>query len=196
MAQYKTDYGCCICNHKNRTDIESALLAGQAPATIAKHYEVPEGALENHRQNCSVYLMSLDEFDLQVAEELEALNHPGATALKKPGSIQRQLGLKEADLLANMAQEYMVTLKNLGRKLNRIISILDTPEGAVMGQRVLRKPVCDMYVQMGGEIRQAVRTMAEIDKMINGPEENPLTGLQALATAIHTSAALASETQN
>lgn len=179
---YKTDFGCCICNHDQRTDIESALLAGQTVEAVADFYKVNTKALENHKCNCSIYLMSLDEFDQEVASQLVNLNHPGGQTLVQPGSIQRQLKLKEADLLAATAQEYMVTLKNLGRKINKALN--DFEEEPMLSQMLLKKATCDMYVQIGGEIRQTVRTMAELSQLLNADSDESLAGLKALVGAL------------
>jgi len=172
-------------------EIEGAMLAGQHLAKIAKFYNLNYAELKNHRDTCARYVLSLDEFDQMVLQELQKSNYGTSSAgesLQLPGSIQRNLKLREGDILAATAQEYMVTLKNLGRKINKFIDNADTPDGMSAQQRFLRKPVMDAYVMIGGEIRQTIKTMADIDRMLNAAEpESPVSGLNALANAIASS---------
>ena len=55
--------------------------------------------------------------------------------------------------------------------------------------KMLTKPMTDLYIGLGGEIRQAVKTMSEVDRMLNGPEDTATSGLRALADAIRGSGA-------
>jgi len=171
-------------------DMESALMAGQSISAVAKFYCTNYQALKAHKENCAPYLLSLDEYDALVLEELNKATNPNeaATGVKLPGSLQRQLGLREGDILAAMMQEYLITLKNIGRKINKFVNESDTAEGLSAQARFLRKPIMDAYTLMGGEIRQTAKTMAEIDKMLNAPEiESPTSGLFAVANAIKNS---------
>jgi len=178
---------CDICTNPDRVDIESAILAGQPITSVAKFYNLNRAKLQHHIEICSSYLLSLDEFDNLVATEI--CSTQPVTERTFPGSIQRQLKLKEADLLAASAQEYMITLKNIGRKINHYVDNSDDAEGLANQQRFLRKPIMDAYVMIGSEIRQTVRTLAELQKLLDNKEpETPYSGLQALAGAIARSA--------
>ena len=177
--------GCSICEHPERVNIESALLSGQKVKQVSKFYKVELGELTQHAGNCAAYVMSLDEFDAMVAEETKDIKG----GYIKPGSLQRQLNIREGDILAGVAHEYMTTLKNLGRRINKFINMSDSDEGLARQMKFLRLPVANLYVQIGAEIRQTVKTMADIDKQLNVAEpESPLTGLQVLASAITKSA--------
>jgi hypothetical protein len=166
-----------ICNHPDRTNIESAILSGQKIEIVRKHYGLLSDdqiqALDDHLRVCATYVLSLDDFDKEVHNHLIETNGTKT-------SIQRTLKLKEADILGATVHEYLITLKNLGRKINKWI---DDPDDSQM-PRLIRKPIADMYIQLGGEIRQNVRTMAELDKLLNGDDDKSLTGLAALANAI------------
>jgi len=181
-------------------------MAGQTPVAIAKFYKIDIQEITNHKNFCAIYLLSLDEFEEEMAKQFannpdyapahnahNAHNtHTGIgtvnTGIKKPGSIQRSLSLREGDLLAATSQELFMTLKNIGRKINKFIDNSDTPDGLAEQQRFLRLPMCQMYVGIAGEIRQTVKTMADIDKQLNAADtDSPASGLHALANAINSS---------
>ena len=112
------------------------------------------------------------------------------TGLKKPGaSLRRNLNIREADLLAASAQDLYLTQKNVSREINRQIdNISRTSEGIVDQKQFLRLPICQMYTGIASEIRQTIRTMADIDKMLNATEtDNPNVGMFAVANAIERS---------
>ncbi len=176
---------CSVCGHKKRVAIETAMLSGQPLAIIAEDYNIDVNELRNHQRKCSSYTMSLDEFDLAVARELEniAANHStpehvveAEKALhmlqsqqkEKRGapteSIQRQVALREVDLLAESAREFMRTLKNLGNKINDVIEMYGVDDTGLYAKNMLSKAVVDLYVLAGAEVRQTVKTMADIQK--------------------------------
>ena len=113
--------------------------------------------------------------------------NPDAEA-KVPTSLARKMKLREADVLATVNNEYLVTLKAMGRRINRLanVSSIDAEDEAkkVELAKLLTKPMVDLYIGLGGEIRQNVRAMAEVDRMLNGPQDSSNNGLQALADAI------------
>jgi len=177
---------CPICEWDERVNIDSALLAGQPVEKVAKFYNLDVEVLEHHKNFCASYLLSLDEFDAMVAKDLVGKEKENANAgSKKRGSLQRSLALREGDLLAATSQELFTTLKNIGRKINRFVDEATTPDGLAAQQRFLKLPLCQMYVGIASEIRQTVKTMADIDKQVNAAEpDNPASGLHALADAI------------
>ena len=91
-------------------------------------------------------------------------------------------------MLAAVGQEYLVTLKTMGRRINKLAQVssidIEDEEKQLKLAKLLTKPMVDLYVGLGGEIRQTVKTMAELDRMLNGPEDNLSSGLGALAAAI------------
>jgi len=179
---------CIICEHEKRIDIESALLAGQTARNVAKFYNVDVAAIESHSSICSTYVLGLEEFDNIVMKEIYEFNESQGlsnAAVKLPGSIQRQIGLREGDMLAAVMQEHLVTLKNMGRQINHYINKANTREGLTDQQKFLRKPIMDAYVLVSSEMRQTAKTMADIEKMLHAPEpESPVSGLYALTNAI------------
>lgn len=134
-----------------------------------------------------------NRFDVDVEElKMHALFHTPLVSLddlsdseNKHNSLVRNMKLKEADMLAEVSAEYLVTLKAMGRHIN---SLLDASDCKVKVSTLLTKPMVEMYIGLGSEIRQTVKTAAEIDRMLNGPKDGATAGLQALAEAIRGSA--------
>ena len=169
---------CAICEHPNRADIENAILSistdsGLTIDTIAEQYGLDITELRDHAL-----------FHTVLVAPLEAV-----TSEPQPNiSLARKMKLREADMLTAVNNEYMVTLKAMGRRINKLanVSSIDAEDvkKRVELAKLLTKPMVDLYVGLGGEIRQNVRAMAEVDRMLNGPQDNGSSGLQALADAI------------
>lgn len=179
---------CKICNRSDRADIENAILNISAESqitveSIAEHYQVDVQELRNHALFHTPLVAPCDI----VTSTTEPVLNPDAEA-KIPTSLARKMKLREADILASVNNEYMVTLKAMGRRINRLanVSEIDAEDDAkkVELAKLLTKPMVDLYIGLGGEIRQNVKAMAEVDRMLNGPQESNNNGLQALADAI------------
>jgi hypothetical protein len=177
---------CKICGRSDRADIENAILnisaeSGLSVDSIAEQYQVDVSELRNH---ALFHTPLLAPCDIVVSESVadESQLSEGKT------SLARKMKLREADILATMNNEYMVTLKAMGRRINRLTSVssIDAEDEAkrVELAKLLTKPMVDLYIGLGGEIRQNVKAMAEVDRMLNGPQDNGNNGLQALAEAI------------
>ena len=177
---------CKICNRIDRADIENAILNISAESkltveSIAEQYKVDVQELRNHAlfhtplvAPCDVVTSEPVVDDTQLPE--------GKI------SLARKMKLREADILAATNNEYMVTLKAMGRRINRLANVssidAEDAEKEVKLAKLLTKPMVDLYIGLGGEIRQNVRAMAEVDRMLNGPQDSSNNGLQALADAI------------
>lgn len=177
---------CKICNRIDRADIENAILNISAESkltveSIAEQYEVDVQELRNH---ALFHTPLVAPCDVVVSE-------PVADETQLPESktsLARKMKLREADILATVNNEYMVTLKAMGRRINRLASVssidCEDADKEVKLSKLLTKPMVDLYIGLGGEIRQNVKAMAEVDRMLNGPQDNGNSGLQALADAI------------
>lgn len=161
---------CSICSHSQRYEIECAVLRitpenkNITVEAIAKEYGVPVTDLQVH-----------------------ALMHTPLvvdTAAEQAPSLARQMKLREADALNEVVNEYLVTLKALGKKIK---SYAAEGQDGVMLAKYLTKPVADTYINLGGEIRQSIKTMAELNQILNGKPDGGLSGLEALAKALHDS---------
>lgn len=159
---------CKICSHPNREQIEQLLLmispdgSGVTLSEIAERFGVSVMELKQH-----------------------ALLHVPTVEHVENKSIAVQLKCREADILAEVAEEYIRTLKNVGKRINRFAA--STDEDDIRFEKLLTKPVADMYINLGAEIRQTVRTLTEIDHMVNGSKDTAHNGLTALAAAIERS---------
>lgn len=178
---------CTICGHPQQTEIENALLAratfgseeGSVVEAVAQHFDV---SIEDLKMHAMFHVPLIGE------SVIKAINAPiGA----EPNSLTRKLGLREADMLATVANEYLVTMKTMGRRINKMVQVSSIDEEDQAKQtslaKMLTKPMVDLYVGMGSEIRQTVKTMGELDRILNGPEDSANAGLAALAAAIRKS---------
>ena len=179
---------CSICNRSDRAEIENAILnisaeSGLTVESIAEQYKLNIDELRNHALFHTPLVAPCDivtpTTELQLNPEAEA---------KVPTSLARKMKLREADILATVNNEYLVTLKAMGRRINRLanVSEIDAEDEAkkVELAKLLTKPMVDLYIGLGGEIRQNVKAMAEVDRMLNGPQDSGSNGLMALAEAI------------
>lgn len=179
---------CNICNRTDRADIENAILNISAESkitieSIAEQYQLDVSDLRNHALFHTPLVAPCDI----VTSTTELQLNPDAEA-KVPTSLARKMKLREADILATVNNEYLVTLKSMGRRINRLTSIseidAEDAEKKVELTKLLTKPMVDLYIGLGGEIRQNVKAMAEVDRMLNGPQDSSSNGLVALAEAI------------
>lgn len=175
---------CSICEHPLRVEIENAILNismqenGLSIEQIAEHYK-----------------LSLDELKMHALFHAPVVGADVFAVEDKPeqrDSLMRKMKLREADMLSTLNNEYLVTLKAMGRRLNRLAqpSSIDVEDEDKQFKfaKLLTKPAVELYLGLGGEIRQNVKVLAEIDRMLNGPQDNPNSGLNALAQAIRGSA--------
>ena len=197
---------CKICNHPDRAEIENAILTMTADAPpneknsieqIAEQYKVDLDELKMHALFHTPLVGDGDVEELR--NEVGGCNTPmldvstveGASKPEPRDSLTRRMKLREADMLAAVGQEYLVTLKTMGRRINKLAQVssidIEDEEKQLKLAKLLTKPMVDLYVGLGGEIRQTVKTMAELDRLLNGPEDSAATGLAALAQAIRRS---------
>lgn len=195
---------CKICNHPERAEIENAILTMTVDAPpngansieqIAEQFRVSVDDLKMH---ALFHTPMVGDSDVSLDEVTpEDLGLPGADALRSDipephkearDSLTRRMKLREADMLAAVGTEYLVTLKTMGRRINKLAQVssidIEDEDRQLKLAKLLTKPMVDLYVGLGGEIRQTVKTMAELDRMLNGPEDSVSSGLSALAKAI------------
>lgn len=183
---------CKICSHPERAEIENAILSmTTAPVEermtveeIAKEFEVDLNELKMH---ALFHTPLVSKQDVEVVEQSDATEDASAPDTSRE-SLTRKMKLREADMLATVSNEYLVTLKAMGRRLSKLtaVSSIDPEDDDKQFQlsKLLTKPMVDLYIGLGGEIRQNVKTMAELDRMLNGPQDSTAGGLVALAQAI------------
>lgn len=199
---------CRICNHPDRAEIENAILTMTADAPpneknsieqIAAQYRVDLDELKMHAlfHTPLVGDDDIEELHAEVGAPIcdgDVCDIPSFEQTTKAAtrdSLTRKMKLREADMLAAVGNEYLVTLKTMGRRINKLAQVssidVEDEEKQLKLAKLLTKPMVDLYVGLGGEIRQTVKTMAELDRLLNGPEDSAATGLAALAQAIRRS---------
>lgn len=193
---------CKICNHPDRAEIENAILTMTADAPpneknsieqIAEQYKVDLDELKMHALFHTPLVGDVDVEPLKQEEAplASAADDAELGKAEPRDSLTRRMKLREADMLAAVGNEYLVTLKTMGRRINKLAQVssidIEDEEKQLKLAKLLTKPMVDLYVGLGGEIRQTVKTMAELDRLLNGPEDSAATGLAALAQAIRRS---------
>lgn len=179
---------CKICGRTDRADIENAVLSiasdtGLTIEKIAEQYKCDLAELRTHALFHTPLLAPVE-----AVESVPADSASDSAPAEGKTSLVRKMKLREADMLATVNNEYLVTLKAMGRRINKLTSVssidAEDDEKKVALAKLLTKPMVDLYIGLGGEIRQNVKAMAEVDRMLNGPQENTNGGLMALAEAI------------
>ena len=184
---------CTICNHPDRAEIENAILSmtdGSKTSieVIAEQYDVSLADLKMHALFHTPLVDAADIEELRDAETLGGTEQTEVVRATPRDSLTRRMKLREADLLAAVGNEYLVTMKTMGRRINKLAQVseidIEDNDRQLKLAKLLTKPMVDLYVGLGGEIRQTVKTMAELDRLLNGPEDSATSGLMALAKAI------------
>ena len=188
---------CTICNHPDRAEIENAILSmtdgvKTSIEVIAEQYDVSLSDLKMHALFHTPLVDAADIEELRDAETLTTSSgdteQTVAVRATPRDSLTRRMKLREADLLAAVGNEYLVTMKTMGRRINKLAQVseidIEDNDRQLKLAKLLTKPMVDLYVGLGGEIRQTVKTMAELDRLLNGPEDSATSGLVALAKAI------------
>lgn len=188
---------CTICNHPDRAEIENAILSMTDGSkisieAIAEQYDVSLSDLKMHALFHTPLVDAADIEELRDAESLTmtagGTEQTEVVRAAPRDSLTRRMKLREADLLAAVGNEYLVTIKTMGRRINKLAQVseidIEDNDRQLKLAKLLTKPMVDLYVGLGGEIRQTVKTMAELDRLLNGPEDSATSGLVALAKAI------------
>lgn len=188
---------CTICNHPDRAEIENAILSmtdgsNISIEVIAEQYDVSLADLKMHALFHTPLVGAADLEELRDAETLTMTagdtEQTEVVRAAPRDSLTRRMKLREADLLAAVGNEYLVTMKTMGRRINKLAQVseidIEDNDRQLKLAKLLTKPMVDLYVGLGGEIRQTVKTMAELDRLLNGPEDSATSGLVALAKAI------------
>lgn len=166
---------CKVCDSMRRAEIETALLNMDPNSdihnlsAIAKEFNVPENDLKVHVLMHTPLGIKENDFE------------------NKQESIAYNAKVREVYILEQVANEYLVTLKNLGNRLNCMMAASSIEDLGF--EKFVTKPVVDMYIGTGAEIRQTVKAMADVDRLVNGPKDGGASGLASLVDAIRNSGA-------
>lgn len=153
---------CVVCQHDQRADIENELLCRQWGAegftleSIAEKYKVPERDLQVH-----------------------ALMHlPVQVVRGEAESIAQKINMTEAEVLRQTASNYYITLQQIGAKINKMLASGDSE------LRGITKPLVDLYLGAGAEIRNSTDCLVKMNQAINGENNSGLNALAALVTTL------------
>ena len=162
---------CPVCKHEMREAIEAVL------------YRLTP-------KNGEKILEQLSEaFDLDIGDlERHAMFH-AAMDLSPAGeetSIVRQIKLRETDLLAQCAKDYADTLTLIGQRIRTKARNESDADGLddIKFERSMTKSLVELYIGCGDNVRKTIKDIADINQVLNGPKDDGLSGLGALAAAI------------
>lgn len=172
--KFITKKECPICKHNNREEIEAVL------------YRVtPENADEVLQQLADTYDIDVEAF------ETHAMFHASLdlTPAGEETSIVRQLKLREVDMLAQCAKDYADTLAIVGARIRKKAYNESTADGLddTRFERSMTKGLVELYLGCGDNVRKTVKDITDINQTLNGPKDEGLSGLGALAKAISNS---------
>lgn len=159
---------CAVCSHAKRVEIETALLRMS-----------PETGTETLERLAAAY--DLDVSDLQE----HALFHTAFGCDPDGDSIVRQIKLREADMLSAMALDQLTTMQAVGKRIRRFVGSEDDTD--MRFEKTLTKPVVDLYVGCSDGVKSTVKALADINQLLNGPKDEGLSGLAALANVLERS---------
>lgn len=153
---------CPVCTSCRRVEIETALFR--------VHSDDGPEALENISKAFDIEVPALQEHMLFHA------------AMSSADSIARQIKMREADLLTASAIDQFNTMKSVGKRLRDAINEADSED--VRFEKCATKSVVDLYIGSADGLRRTVQTIADVNQLLNGPKDDGLSGLGALAKAL------------
>lgn len=153
---------CPICKSEHREDIERVLF------TVEPN-EAATDTLEKIAREYDVTVEDLQRHDLFHSP----LGSPTSD------SIVRQIKMRETDMLAAVSEDYAMTIQIVGKRIRKRAG-----DNGVEFERSLTKPMVELYTGCGSELRNNVKAIADINNLLNGPKDDGLGGLRALAEAL------------
>lgn len=169
--KFATSKNCKICNHAQRDEIEAVL-----------YRMTPKNADE-------LLLQLSDAYDIDVEElQRHAMFHAcmDLTPQGEETSIVRQIKLRETDLLAQCAKDYADTLALVGTRIRQKARKESDADGLddTRFERSMTKGLVELYLGCGDNVRKTIKDITDINQILNGPKDDGLSGLGALAAAI------------
>lgn len=147
--------GCVICNHEHRREIEECLMlrsygnSGEVETNLGKIAE-DFGVSVRDLQVHALMHTPLQEV-LQCSDPMESI----AGAVKK----------REANILSEVALEYMHTLRVVGKDIRETVA--DKNAG---GAKLVTKQMVDLYIGAGSGACKAVESMVAMNQALNGEQ--------------------------
>lgn len=178
--KFNSKQNCPVCNHSKRDEIEAVL-----------YRLTPSNGTEMMDKLSEAYDIDLE--DLQRHAMFHATMD--LTATDEQSSIVRQIKLRETDLLAQCAKDYADTLSLVGQRIRTKARNESDADGMdnIQFERSMTKPLVELYIGCGDNVRKTIKDIADINQILNGPKDDGLSGLGALAAAIASSKAVKQE---
>lgn len=172
--KFTASKNCVVCSHANRDDIEAVL-----------YRMTPKNAEELLEQLSEAY--DIDIADLQRHAMFHACMD--LTPQGEETSIVRQIKLRETDLLAQCAKDYADTLALVGNRIRTKARNESDKNGMddIRFERSMTKGLVELYLGCGDNVRKTIKDITDINQILNGPKDDGLSGLGALAAAIASS---------
>ena len=169
--KFVTSKTCKICNHSERDAIEAVL-----------YRMTPGNADELLLQLSEAYNIDIEDF------QRHAMFHAcmDLTAQGETTSLVRQIKLRETDLLAQCAKDYADTLALVGSRIRTKARNESDADGIddTRFERSMTKGLVELYLGCGDNVRKTIKDITDINQILNGPKDDGLSGLGALAAAI------------
>lgn len=162
---------CPVCAHPMREEIEAILLrltpknGEEVMDKISNAFDLDLGDIQRHAMFHACMDLS------PVGEET---------------SIVRQIKLRETDLLAQCAKDYADTMTLVGSRIRQRARNESDSGGMddIRFERAMTKSLVELYLGCGDNVRKTIKDIADINQILNGPKDDGLSGLGALAAAI------------
>lgn len=169
--KFTTKKNCPVCIHTDRDKIEAVL-----------YRMTPENSDKLLEQLSDAY--NIDIEDLQRHAMFHACMDLSPTG--DATSIVRQIKLRETDLLAQCAKDYADTLALVGNRIRTKAINESDADGLddTRFERSMTKSLVELYLGCGDNVRKTIKDIADINQVLNGPKDDGLSGLGALAAAI------------
>lgn len=156
---------CRICSHPKRAEIEDKLMSARGTEELDTVID----------QVSKEYKLS--KIDLKVHMTLHCTVMEDA---KDAVSMADKIKMNEADTLRETIKNYLVTLTNTGTKLNDILEDGDDAQTL----RMIQKPIVDLYLGCGAEIRGTVEALIKLNAAVNGNESTATNSLRLLVETL------------
>lgn len=156
--------GCSVCMSQQRSQIENVILNMEKPTT------------EDLQSVASEFGVTLNDLKVHMVMHTTL----GTTSMDNPHeTLARKCKLREADMLLEVANEYLVTLKSVGRRINQ-----HTNDPDVKFEKMITKSITDLYLGAGSEIRATVNAIVDLDRQLHGPKNDANSGLDSLSQVL------------
>jgi hypothetical protein len=169
--KFTSKQNCPVCKHAMRDEIE-AVLYRMTPENGEKVLDMLSNSFDIDLEDLQRHAMFHASMDL--------------TTQKEETSIVRQIKMREADILAQCAKDYADTLSLVGTRIRTKARNESDKDGMddTRFERSMTKGLVELYLGCGDNVRKTIKDITEIHQTLNGPKDDGLSGLAALAAAI------------